>query len=720
MNKVEQIPMSKQNGMTLVLVGLALVGAVTLHAQEVGLRDKQQTLRDSLQSIENAQQGMSFNGSMISAYRGSEVSGNALNAASPVMEGEAFTRAELILTARPAKDSRATLKARIHQDWQRAYNEGPNPFNLYWWNYGGTSLGGKLRFDAGDMRVEYTPFTITTPTPEPLQESSILKRRKSEAMGLRNLDANNSGRLMQGLDAEYNSADLGFVDNILIRSTIARLRNQSKKSDQIFFDFGETERFLMGGQMGIQAFSTNLGVNYVQVFDRVKSSRNWAPGNPVLDLETLNYDNYNLLSFNMDYQRKIGNARIALDGEFALSKASTYADYSANDTVWTLRYETSYCPGCPTGVNDSASYPFYMAQTFAGRQKVKIASLEDQALRLSLGGGLGNVGGAFALDGKVTFLQVGEDFVSDLAQSPAFVGNKGILNTDSWLADPVLAAIPSSMSTLENYYHNQFRTEPLTQMNSMSRGSDLAEPHLLYNNMERHHFFRNGWNNIAYNRSELVAMRRTAGRHTSGAIVPGSMDDALSLILPLGTATPNRRGARIAVNTLALDQIIEFQARLDMLSEISATGSSATNFMGYGVGLALELGRLLPLGRDIRLQCAFESAEAKGEVAIFQETERTAMRIGAGLVAEIVGPLVLQAGFEMLDKVLYKDAQGSLEVAEMLWIAGLEYKITTGSALRLEYGILANEFTRQNDLALPANSYKLDRNLVTAEVEVQF
>ncbi len=162
---------------------------------------------------------------------------------------DAYTEGHFVLQARPTKDTRATVMFRAHQDWQKSHEEGMSPYLFDWWSYDGKAVDGKINFNLGDMRVRYTPLTLATPVIDLVQEPELLATRRAEAMAYRHLDGTDA-RLLQGLNFSYASGQWGVLDNLYYQGTGARLRNQAKKPDQVFFDFDESDRYMLAGRAG--------------------------------------------------------------------------------------------------------------------------------------------------------------------------------------------------------------------------------------------------------------------------------------------------------------------------------------------------------------------------------------------------------------------------------------------------------------------------------------
>ena len=293
---------------------------------------QQKSLLEKLDSLSAAVLGLKINGTAKAGALASFSSSDQYTAESPTQENQAFTDVNLRLTARPSSETMIDVQLRLHKDWQSAYDENNNPVIGHWFSYDGTILNKHVDFNLGYMRVGYTPFTIYTPQTEILQEPEIFVEKRREALEKRNLDTT-SRRLLQGLNVAYQSGSVGPVDNITAQLTGARLRNTAKKQDQVFFDFDFSDRYLLGGRVGADAYGAHLGVNYVNLFDRKLTRRS----RQIDDSDTIYYDNNMVLSVDASFDSKKVlpdlPVTFGFNGEFAMSKWSVNRDYLKKERV---------------------------------------------------------------------------------------------------------------------------------------------------------------------------------------------------------------------------------------------------------------------------------------------------------------------------------------------------------------------------------------------------
>jgi hypothetical protein len=667
------------------LLAISLLGCgfmAQAFAQDESLEQKQKAVLNQLEEAENVNTGVSLSGEMLSRFHSSELNSDDLTDGSPSKETSAFTQADVTITARPSKDTRGTLQFRVHQDWQNSYDQGPNIFFVRWWSYDGTIANKKISFNLGDFLTQYSPLTIYTPEPEFYGEAEIFKLKREEAMQERFIG--NNDRLLTGLNTEYNSGKLG-VENINARATIARLRNAPKKGEQVWYDFDITERFLLAGRLGFEVYpGIELGVNYVNVFDRVKSSRNFIDITTagLGDVDTLHYETniVNSGEFTADLAKalKLQKITLTLGVEYAMSNYIAEKDqkvFVANDGL-------RFIPGTYLDENGQVVNSVYLNnQSEREYQKVKVGESDGTAMIAELKAGY-KLPAADILVG-ITYTLNDSAFQSDLAQSPAFISG-AILNTDSY------GSVEYNLGTLEGLYYHLFRTMPLIQQNTMNGAAGLPAETILTNNYERQHFRRNAYNEIAFTRSELRN------------VVAPQMDPTVNMIMPFGPATPNREGFELSLNSGFLDNQIELTGGFTQMAEsdVSLGQADKTEFSGMGGSLGLYLNSFLKLKEKMLLRGGYELNTAKNGAS-----EMEVARINGGAEIGFLKHYALLGGYQQQVATV-----GSLEVIQSIWAGGLKIKISDGSYMNIEYG----------NMGYDDGSNKFDRALSSAELNVKF
>jgi hypothetical protein len=260
---------------------------------------QQKSLLEKLDSLNAAVLGLKINGTAKAGVLASFSSSDQYAKESPTQENQAFTDVDLRLTARPSSETMIDVELRLHKDWQNSYDENNNPIIGHWFSYDGTILNKHVDFNLGYMRVGYTPLTLFAPQPLLLQEPEIFAQERVETLAQRNLDTT-SRRLLQGINADYHSGQLGIVDDVHAQLTGARLRNTAKKTDQLFFDFDWSDRYFYGGRLGVGIMGAKIGVNYTDVFDRTLSRESHG----LEQGDTVYYEDNSILSFELGFDSK--------------------------------------------------------------------------------------------------------------------------------------------------------------------------------------------------------------------------------------------------------------------------------------------------------------------------------------------------------------------------------------------------------------------------------
>lgn len=703
---------------------LLLSAATAFASSEDSLVVQQKSLFEKLDSLNDAVLGLRVNGSAKAGILTSMAKSDQFADNSPTQESQAYTTVNLVFTARPSSETEVRVEARLHKDWQSAYEENNNPIIGHWFSYDGLILNKHLAFNLGYMRVGYTPYTLYTPQPNLLQEPEIFAAARSEAMALRNLDTT-SRRLLQGVNADYHSGEVGFLDDIQAQATGARLRNIAKKSDQVFFDFDWSDRYLFGGRLGVEAYGARLGVNYTNVFDRRLSTHALY-----IDGDTIAFEDNSVLSaeFAFDSQKLLSDLPVTfgLNGEVAFStwktdkeypqkiKAKAYysvsgsiidADGNAEDIVYVKVFDKDSLIWRQENIADENGVGFYVEPFVQG----------------SLG--------AFHFDLNGRYLQNDKKFWSEMASAPAYRGNSVILNANGLYADSTYIGLVSAfgMSSLENLYFQVYNSNPMNASNLLTSASDniLSSSNgessymytRLYNNYKNVHLYRNGYNASTIKKLEL-----------NDAMF--LMDGSLDMALPMGIATPDRKGFSVAFDgdwNSAISLNIRFaQYNQDVIDN---------KYTQYAVGAGIRLDQVLN-HFDVRdifgdedkalIQLSYAHSEENAYL------QRKSDRIMGGISAGIWGPIGVLAGVEQFTLeygvgLSVTTSAQITKVEEMLLRVGPRIKIAPASYLSLQYGLLTDKvsFNRvgtaedRTEITV-GDEFSIDKNVIMADVTVSF
>ena len=701
---------------------VSCLAAASTFAQEApdsaSVEQKQQSFLEKLEDIQRNVLGFSVNGSIKAGFLRSSVESDALLDESQTAEAQAYTHANLLFSIRPSQETVAKFGIRAHKDWNNAHREGNNIPLIDWWSYDGLILNRHVDFNLGTMRVGYTPLTVYQPEPDYIMEPEIFKERREAVMEERSLDGSER-RLMQGLNATYHSYKMGALDDITVQGTLARLRNNGKKADQLFFDFDDADRYLFGGRLGVKAFGFTLGVNDAYAFDRVRSTRaTLLQGNyPAV------YEWNNVLSGNLGYDSKSGDKKSLNFGanvEVAMSFWKQTIDELGNDTIKTMAFYTdSVYLG--DGSKDLRAYLFY-------KDSVDLSPVERDLARLKNKIGL-HADAYVEYDAskwnvKATLNGMFNDkgFQAEMAMSPVTMGLTSILNSDA-IYDPSIGVLLGSRSgVLENLYFSHYESVPQTAYNMMTDKTSGAvqivgderyyvqsDTFELFNNYKYGQYYRNGYSHRTLRRGELLAMSK-------------ALDPATSLALPYGYATPNRTGGDVNVafewNDAVTVRLLGGFYKADKTDGDSVTFASGSSYTRLGGGVLAKVGNFLGWERTIDISASYEQTEEKDYL------ERKSSSITAGLNVDVYGPVALLAGFHLLKNDFGVPYGGFLNgMKETLVLAGPRVKIAQGAYLTAQYGLMkdAVDYTAFDETGkAAAKSVDFTKNIIMADVKVNF
>ena len=667
---------------------------------------QQKSLLEKLDSLNAAVLGLKINGTAKAGAIASFATSDQFAQESPTQENQAFTDVNLRLTARPSSETMINVQLRLHKDWQSAYDENNNPVIGHWFSYDGTILNKHVDFNLGYMRVGYTPLTIFVPQTEILQEPEIFSEKRRGALEKRNLDTT-SNRLLQGLNVVYNSGSVGgVVDNITAQLTGARLRNISKKADQVFFDFDFSDRYLLGARVGADAYGAHLGVNFVNAMDRKLTSRTRDN-----EGDTIYYDNNRVISVEAAFDSKKLLPELPVtfgfNGEFAMSKWMVDRDYSVKDVK--ASYDLAQQQG---------DYNFvYLKPSSTSKNTIKSEEYANQDGK-SFYADLFVKGDISDIDFKVNvgYFQTDSGFWSEQASSPVYQGRSTIFNANASYGNPVDSLVLATFgaSSLENLYFNVYNSTTLQATNLMSTTNlknplvkiGKAESELiyanLYNNYKNGHFYRNGYTGVAAKKMELDPLM--------------VLDPSVGLALPFGLATPDRKGITAKADVNWADKVF-FNARANMVTQSNAIDYTANalgenKFTEFAVGLGVDAGALAALNRQILIQGSFSQAKENAYL------KRTAKRIVAGLTADVWGPFAILGGFQQYKKEFGVPLYLVTEASERLVMAGLRVKLAPLSYVSVQFAQLKNELQYHNGAGI--SKISIDKNILLADVTVNF
>ena len=703
----------------IALTSAILFSAATAFAEGENVEAQQTSLLQKLDSLSASVLGLKFNGTVKAGGLTSMAKSDQFSDDSPTQENQAYTDANLVLTARPSSETKATIELRLHKDWQNAYDENNNPVIGHWFSYDGTILNKHLDFNLGYMRVGYTPYTLYTPQQKLLQEPDVFAEKRVEALAQRNLDTT-SRRLMQGLNADFHSGNVGPLSDIHAQMTGARMRDAAKKTDQVFFDFDWTDRYFYGLRLGADAFGAHLGVNYTDVFDRIKGRR----ARKTATTDTVYYEDNSVLSIEAGFDSKelLKDLPVSfgLNGEFAMTSLENSRDYvvSKNMPYYELNEFMVVLDKAMVNRRDT-SFIYVKVNEKSDLEDVSedLGTVDGQGFYVEPYANIDLAGIEGSL--KVMYLQNDEKFWSEMASSPVYRGGATVLNSNALFKDGGYSSLVDEfgMSSLENMYMTVYNSNPLYAGNLMTSNSKNALSDQeesgnmyfrLYNNYKNAHFYRNGYNADVKKRREIEAELFV-------------MDPANDMALPFGVATPDRKGLNVNLD-LAWNGAVELNVLFGMISTVNSD-IEEDKFTRYAAGLGVDVGRIVGLDRKIKLQGSYDhSEEDKGY-------QRKNDRIMLGANIDVYGPVALLGGYQMSTREfglpLYVSDFASVNKAEeSMLLVGPRVKIAPHSYLSVQYGLLTDKVTflgvdPATNMAA-SQELSIDKNVIIADVTVNF
>ena len=713
---------------TIALVSSFLFSGYALAEEQDSIVAQQKSLLETLDSLNDAVLGLRVNGTAKAGGLTSKASSDNFAKESAKQENQAYTDVDLRFGANPSAETHVDVRMRLHKDWQSAYDVNNNPVIGHWFSYDGLILDEHLNFNLGYMRVGYTPLTIATPQPELLQEPEILASRRVEALERRNLDTTDR-RLLHGLNAEYNSGKFGAIDNVAMQVTGARLRNIAKKSDQVFFDFDFSDRYLLASRLGIDIMGIHLGGDIYNVSDRKLSRRaHWAEPN-----DTIYYEYNRVIDAELGATSKSLApslpVEIGFNGEYAMSNWRMDRDYQTKKTIKNYILAFGQDPQVPAD-----SFVYYKAETKDSAYTASEKVTDDKGKSFYVEPFVRGEAAKVEYDLKVRYLQTDEKFWSEMAATPSYRGGAVVLNANALYANAMDSLLISNFgsSSLENLYFNVYNAVTLNATNLMtSQSSNVLSVKdeseylytRLYNNYKDGHFYRNGYSAAIMNRSEIQSTMF-------------ALDPTVSLAMPYGDVTPDRKGVKAAVD-VNWNDILTFNARFDMLTQENSltlsydaagtpiVGTEENKYTRYAVGLGFDFGQLLAMDRKLLIQGSYDHSEESAYL------KRKADRIMGGVTLDVWGPISILGSVQMFNKT-FGDAgfavAGGLasitESKEMLTLEGIRVRIAPASYLNLQGGYLTNKVSYNSlDVFTGASSrseLSIGKVVASADVTVNF
>ncbi|MDB5048783.1 MAG: hypothetical protein JWO30_1854 [Fibrobacteres bacterium] len=635
------------------LTALALLGSAWAESG-VTARDPKETI----QRLEQEQTGVSLTGKAISNYERAALSGDSVRMGQPTVENAAFTQAEVDLVARPSAHTQGRLLFRVHQDWSNYYEEGPNPLTARWFDFNGDLLDGHLHYAVGDYRAKHSPLTLNAPAPELIYEPEIFAQTRQTAMEEFFLGEN---RLpLQGLNVAYGRDSLPGNLGVESDVAVARLRTVTGSTSWLHWT-DDVEKLALTSSWKLQVLkAVRFGFAQSYIYDDVAASRSKnnaraLASEKLMPMPLYEDDNVNAFSLDLDGARILsGPFSVSLETEYAMSNYRSSQDTLVDTVDFVL-------------------------------QDKEVANLDGTALRSVLKAGYGKSGaGPFSIGLQVGYLKNEKNFVSDLAQSPTFLGRR-ILNSRTEVGGP-----SGGYNTLDALYNHRYTVDPITSLSNSEQAYVDAKYYNGTNDWYRAPFLKNSYNFYTTTKSERDALAAT-----------GALDPHVQLIFPFGAATPNRTGVTLDLNAGALSGAVEVSAVYAGVKEVEAEQIDSltavpADYTRMGGGLKVNIDKLAALAKPLVVSGSYlqdgrkRAAFTSRGVAVDAEDFKTAM-INADVHAGIWKGLSLMAGYQSIQSNPRIDSLGARTVhpgdlRQDQWALGLECQITHGAFVTAQYG----------------------------------
>jgi len=597
-----------------------------------------------LARIENAvskvlsKAGINFSGEFRSQFLLSRVDGDGVRKSFRKDEGVEFTSVDFDISARPNSAVSGRLIFRLHQDWRNLWSSYKNPISSRWISVNGL-VKSVFSYNVGDFRQKYSPLTLYSPDIEIPYEPEIFARQRKMAMDEVFLGDND--RLMQGVNMNFDAEIVPVFREFHLNVLGSRLKMVTDNEP------GQKKVILDSTLMDKYCFGTNLSMGFIPQLSVGGSfltifDNRYSYG---ADLELAD----TIAQRTMVYAGRAGFGtapwidpkafNILLSAEFALSSDDT--SWLKVDTISPTQYVLNLHSKKINGIVVSADL----------KSTLKLGS--SGAMRFDLG-----------------FLSNAPDFRNELAQSPTFFAFR-IMNSEN---DPGTGAL---YSTFDALYRHVF--EFCVSENAAKEGNLMG-------------WLKGPMSKNAYGTGIL----------TQREIRKVQPDNALSLVMPFGPATPNRIGAKAGLSADFLDKAIHVSGAFKYLSEqepLSARLDNTTTlyelpktaFLEAGGGLSVNvaaLGKWWP--HPLILSGGYTLSRASNDgITQFAGSpwETTVHFINGGLYwtfwrkASLLGGLqYVTTGIDgILDNVVR-------DLAQLHWAAGLEYKVSDGGTLTGSFG----------------------------------
>lgn len=648
-------------------------------------------------------------------------------------ESEAASEVNLDIGIHPNANVGGNVRLRMHQDWQNAWDEGYNQIYPMWWNLGFKNPETGITGSFGDLLVHRSKLNLYALDRDPSAfEPYDLAARRAEAQSYKNVDGVN--RHIQGAQiAIANQVNKDFsYEGVVIGS---RLRTPWWNTAVTQFDNAPTEKWfaLVGASGNYQGF--DFGLDYSKVFDKVRATRGaqdftakirglqwqFAAGagttNPSeyyvneLDYENNSVTNLHLgyakeqkskwkVSARLDYAKssyeRNHDVFLFLDPVFATAIDSIRKQPLNPDLAKFVLNPVLTLNGKDTALTFAAaaqlfSDPAFLAKDQNGtiltnadgepyidskaiRNALKsgapIESRDGSAILLDLKGEY-NLNEAQVVGAQLMYLKNDKNFVSDMAQSYTYLAADSTHKVINSILHSKYSGL-SQTSLFEGLYDYSWNIRQTTLENNLETNNPLdLKPYAGTNNNY----------SVPYDKNHWTDEMQTATERSSMSTIADASNYLIQGLYPQGYATPNRTGFDLNLGGEVYKGVSAtvLYAQNKEVEAVLPTGARTYSKMGLGV--SVDAGKMLDLGRPMKVGFGFEQPKVAGGVVL------SGSIVSAAADLEVISDVFLRGSYMQL-----KGGRAD----ETYMGGGLGLRLAEGSMLNAEWTQLkiVNQYTQ--------------------------
>jgi hypothetical protein len=694
----------------------ALIAALAGGLETAEAQTASPTLKDRMDSTYErvlSKHGVDVSGHVDAEYLHSELDGAAKVDTNYAFETSQYTSFDLDMQYRAFDDITAKASLRFYQDWQTFFATRSRILAARWISVDG-NIARTLGFNAGDFRQKYSQLTLWSPQLDLVYEPMIFSRMRKDLMDEQYLGDND--RVLQGANLNFARRFDGPLSELRVDAIGSRVRRGEFLDADGYHGFrlakSDMDRFALAGNAEAFLFSNLfVGGTYLTLLDDQDSYRQQIHSQGFIDgLTSVDIPFPAGLSLNdqdsvvardirvisgragADISGFLNNPNIVLEftGEYTMSsEANRYAWHFKKDTV----------NGVPRDVSVETKAP----------------GKDGKAMLMELDAGYKGADSAFGVGIAASFLKNDAAFLNPLAQSPTFVPSR-IMNTENDNGDMTL------YSTFDALDNGVYKFSPSRKVKTVAEGHHQAP------------YSKTSYNNGTFSPEDLSVFHG---------------DPVVQLVLPFGSATPNRTGPAARL-TGQWNKAIFATVDFAMLKEVegmvvdSLVAPLAT-FNRMGGGAQLDAAHLFSLHHPLEFQASFARNAAKRDMTAKDKVspEVTADLLMAGFRWQMFSKWGLLGGFEqakvaspqriaekgVTDPAKTHVYQYKLDETQKHFRAGLEYTVTRNAYLMVSGGMISVDRARVNkgtadnaEGPVAARDVKSDFNqmLAQAVIKVKF